>query len=142
MVVRSFPTSSCSGALGQSRVPLPEGTLLERRCQRGQPSTSTFGLRVASGDGPFRHCDVEIVRPTLRRQAEPRDDATRDRNLDAEVDGRAEPDLEAAAKPERDLSVERADERDLTGETAPDERGERASREAARLSSEQRAELD
>src|SRR5512132_3765369 len=89
---------------GCRALPPPEGTRTQPRCQRGQPSTSTCGLRVAPRYRPFRDGDVEIVGAPRRGQGERGHDAVRDRDLQPQVDGSAEPDLEAAAQAERDLA--------------------------------------
>src|SRR2546429_4249121 len=103
MCSRGCSTSSWTGALGQSSFASPEGTSPDPLCQRGQPSTSTFGSRVASRDGALRDCDVQVVRPARGGEGQAGDDAVGDRDLQAQVDRCAEPDLEAAPQPERDL---------------------------------------
>src|SRR4051794_20543064 len=110
---------------GRRALPPPEGTRAQSYCQCGQPSTSTFGLRVAAGDRALRHSDVEIRRPARGGQREARNDAVRDLNLQPQIDGCAEADLEATAQPERDLAVERTHEGHASGEAAADERRQR-----------------
>src|SRR5689334_17676554 len=127
---------------GCRALPSDEGTCPPPRCQRGQPSTSTSDLRVAARDRTLGDRDVEVGRAARGRACEARNDAVRDRDLEPQVDGRAEPDLEAAAQAERDLAVERTYERHAPGEAAADERGERAGGKPSVLTAQERAELD
>src|SRR6476661_2936396 len=127
---------------GCRALPATEGTCPRSRCQRGQPSPSTSGLRVAAGDGSLGSGNVEIRRAALRRERERRDDAVGDGDLEPQVDGRAELELEAAAQAHGDLAVEGADERDPAGEAAADQRRERTRGEPAVLATENGAEVD
>src|SRR3954469_24100355 len=136
------PASSFGGALGLPGGTCDEGTCPSSRCQCGQPSTSTSGLRVAAGDGAFRDCDIEVCRPARGWGCERGDDAVRNRDLERQVDGCAEADFETAAQPERDLAVECTDEGHASGEAAAHERGEGARCKTAVGPAKEGAELD
>src|SRR4051794_39823174 len=93
-------------------------------------SPCTGELRVVRpGDGAARHANVEVRRP--RRQLCERPSG--DRELEPDVGGIAEPDLDAGAEPEDELAVRRRDGRD-PGRKADGGRKGARSRTAARRS--------
>src|SRR5438477_683161 len=116
---------------GCRAVPPHEGTRPLPHCQRGKPSTSTSGLRVTARNRTLRDGDVEVRRAPGGGRREAGDDDVCDRDLQAEVDRRAETDLEPASQTEGDLAVERAHERDAAGKAAAYKRRQRARRETA-----------
>src|SRR5689334_23574623 len=127
---------------GCRAVPPHEGTRPLPHCQRGQPSTSTSDLRVTPRNRTLRDGDVEVRGAASGGQREAGDDGVCDRELQAEVDRRAEADLEPASEAEGDLAVERAHERDAAGKAAADKCRQRARRETAVFPTHEGAELE
>src|SRR5436190_23432253 len=127
---------------GGRALPPHEGTRTLPHCQRGEPSTSTSELRVTPRNRTLRDGDVEVRRAPGGRKGEAGDDGVCDRDLQAEVDRRAEADLEPASQAEGDLAVERAHEGDAAGKAAADKRRQRARRETAVFPTHEGAELD
>src|SRR4051795_10781104 len=93
---------------GASASLLREGTGGFLRCQRTNllprpvsASPSTSDLRVEGEHGALRQADVEVARRG-RRRGRGAKDAARDRELQAQVSGVAEANLEAAPELERE----------------------------------------
>src|SRR5438128_2518434 len=120
-VGRARPQAAVDVWGGRAWLP-QEGTSENRMCQRRQPSTSTYGLRVGAGNRTLRHRYVDVVRTAGRWERQGGKDASHDGDLQLQVDRSPEAQFGAVAEAEAELPVVDPGPRHTVREAGCDER--------------------